>query len=63
MRRHHTPSMIADEVDLLVQMDDEREADEREARAREEARRCPRCKGTGGGEWNDCPSCDGNGII
>jgi hypothetical protein len=26
-------------------------------------RRCPFCSGTGGGQWNDCPACDGNGVI
>ncbi len=24
---------------------------------------CPVCRGTGGGVWNDCPSCDGNGVV
>lgn len=25
--------------------------------------RCPACRGTGGGRYNDCPACDGNGVI
>ncbi len=24
---------------------------------------CPACKGTGGGVWNDCPTCGGNGVV
>lgn len=24
---------------------------------------CPVCRGTGGGTWNDCPACDGNGVV
>jgi hypothetical protein len=24
---------------------------------------CPACRGTGGGEYNDCPVCDGNGVV
>lgn len=24
---------------------------------------CPVCRGTGGGVWNDCPTCDGNGVV
>jgi hypothetical protein len=24
---------------------------------------CPSCKGTGGGVYNDCPTCDGNGVV
>lgn len=24
---------------------------------------CPTCRGTGGGVYNDCPSCDGNGVV
>lgn len=24
---------------------------------------CPRCRGTGGGEYNDCSACDGNGVV
>ncbi len=23
---------------------------------------CRTCRGTGGGVWNDCPACDGNGV-
>jgi len=23
---------------------------------------CPACKGTGGGTYNDCPLCGGNGV-
>lgn len=25
--------------------------------------RCPRCHGTGGGVYNDCPTCGGNGDV
>ncbi len=35
-------------------------AQEREDRERST---CPACRGTGGGQWNDCPSCDGNGVV
>lgn len=24
---------------------------------------CPTCRGTGGGVWNDCPACSGNGVV
>ncbi len=24
---------------------------------------CPTCRGTGGGEYNDCPACGGNGVM
>ncbi len=24
---------------------------------------CPACGGTGGGQYNDCPACDGNGVV
>ena len=24
---------------------------------------CPACRGTGGGTYNDCPTCDGNGVV
>jgi hypothetical protein len=24
---------------------------------------CPSCRGTGGGTYNDCPTCDGNGVV
>lgn len=24
---------------------------------------CPACRGTGGGVYNDCPTCSGNGEI
>jgi hypothetical protein len=24
---------------------------------------CPNCKGTGGGQYNDCPTCGGNGVV
>jgi DnaJ-class molecular chaperone len=24
---------------------------------------CPTCRGTGGGVYNDCPTCDGNGEV
>lgn len=24
---------------------------------------CPRCHGTGGSEYNDCATCDGNGVV
>lgn len=25
--------------------------------------KCPACRGTGGGVYNDCPTCDGNGVV
>lgn len=24
---------------------------------------CPTCHGTGGGQYNDCPTCGGNGVV
>lgn len=24
---------------------------------------CPACRGTGGGVWNDCGYCGGNGVV
>ncbi len=24
---------------------------------------CPTCRGTGGGQYNDCSACDGNGVV
>ncbi len=24
---------------------------------------CPSCRGTGGGVYNDCPTCGGNGVV
>lgn len=26
-------------------------------------RTCPSCRGTGGGVYNDCPTCGGNGVV
>lgn len=24
---------------------------------------CPTCRGAGGGQFNDCPTCGGNGVV
>jgi hypothetical protein len=37
----------------------EAEADERQGGPEP----CPACRGTGGGQYNDCPYCDGNGCV
>ncbi len=36
---------------------------DRKARAKEYPAVCPTCGGTGGGVYNDCPTCDGNGVV